>query len=1543
MTHTLRLLLALLIVVLAPAFPVSAQVTTGTPPFGSFGGGPDIINLANLNAHMTVPILNKPGRGMPFAYNLTYDSSIWYPVGSSGSQVWTPVGNWGWGGDTNGTTGYATYHGTFQACGSGRQRTGNLYTYTNWVYNDPFGVPHSFSGTSYYVTGTCSGYQTSGFISTASDGSGYTLNVNGYTVNSVTAPNGTILNAPVGVTAGAGTITDRNGNQITANTSGQFFDTLSSTSPVLTVSGTPPSNTTFTYSAPSASAVYTMKYMTYTLQTNFGCSNIVDYPATSTSLVSEIDLPDYNATTNPNSRYLFTYEVTPGDAHNPHYVTGRLVEVTLPTGGTITYTYTGGSSGNITCADGSTSGLQRYTPDTGSNFWNYARTAGTGAAYTTTVTDPLGNNMVAQFQGIYETQRDYYQGGVSPSNLLQTRKTCYNGNSTNCTTTAVALPITQRNIFTVLPNAQQSEHDDLWNAYGAPTEVDEYDYGTAPHGTLLKKTLASYATLGNISAFRQTVSVQNAIGTTVSKINYNYDETTPTATTGTPQHTSVTGSRGNLTSIDIYTSSSAFLTEQSTYYDTGNVNANTDTNGGVTTLNYASGITSCYNSFATSTTEAVTSLSTSQTWNCTGGVQLTAVDENNQTTTTTYSDPYFWRPAYVTDPTGAVTNYCYGLLSSSTGTCNLNPNQVESALNFNSNNSTSDALTTLDALGRAHVRQTRQSPTATNFDSVETDYDALGRVSRVTLPYSGTEGQTNSSAPATTTTYDGLSRPLTILDGGGGSTIYYYGPPGSQNNDILITRSPAPTGENTKRRQFESDALGRLTSACELTAGTTAWPGGTCAQNTSQTGYWTKYTYDPIGNLTGLTQNAQMTGSTQTRSYVYDWKSRRTSETVPEIGASGNGTATYTYDSDATCGTSGGDLVKRVDAAGDVICSSYDALHRELTQTYPSGTYASVTPSKHFVYDSATVNGQAMAYAKAHLVEAYTCFSTCTTKLTDLGLSYTVRGETSDLYESTPNSGTYYHLTQSYWANHGPYQLGSNIATLPAFTYTPDGEGRTNSVSASSGQSPLISGTVYSNASLPTAVNLGSGSGDGDAYTYDPNTNRMTQYQFTVNGTSLTGALGWNANSTLLTQNITDGFNSADTQNCTYAYDDITRVVSANCGSAATQTYSFDPFGNISKTGSPYAFQPTYSTSTNRMTAEGTFTPTYDSNGNLTNDNLHNYAWDADGHAITVDAGLSDAVSLTYDALGRMVEQNRSSTYTQIVYSPVGGKLALMSASTLKKAMAPLVGQSQAIYNSSGLLYYAHPDSLGSIRLATTPARVMYFDTAYAPFGETYAYTGALDPAYTGQMSDTAHREDVIGGQYALYDFPAREYSVQGRWPSPDPAGISSTCPKDPQTQNRYAYVRNNPITYTDPTGMDGACEDDPFCGDPCAWWDPFWGCGGGGGGGGGGRSGGGGNPENPRPFPWPQLPLGFFPALSVGNSQLCICEKAFSLGNQALGCYYVCECPDGELGTGSFSRPHPWCFFWPCPGALLIKHTPGARFDNAPIVFATFPGRCPD
>jgi RHS repeat-associated protein len=421
------------------------------------------------------------------------------------------------------------------------------------------------------------------------------------------------------------------------------------------------------------------------------------------------------------------------------------------------------------------------------------------------------------------------------------------------------------------------------------------------------------------------------------------------------------------------------------------------------------------------------------------------------------------------------------------------------------------------------------------------------------------------------------------------------------------------------------------------------------------------------------------------------------------------------------------------------------------------------------------------------LAEAYTCSGSCSSKTTDEGSSYTARGELSDVYQSTPNSGGYYHLSATYFANGALNQL-SGLPSLPTITDNVDGEGRLSNVSAASGQNP-VTGTTYNTASQPTQVTLGSL--DSDAFTFDPNTNRMTQYKFSVNGQAEVGNLTWNAIGTLASLAITDPFNSADNQTCTYAHDDLARIASVNCGASIWQdNFSYDVFGNISKTvptgGTGVSFQATYSTSTNHITQIAGSTPTYDANGNVTNDFLHTYTWDADGHALT-----ADGVGLTYDALGRTVEQNKSGTYTQVIYAPTGQEFAFMSGQSLSKAYVSLPAGVVAVYNSSGLANYQHVDWLGSFRLQSSPTRTVLSEIAYGPFGETYAQTGSGIAAFTGMTQDT---------EANLYDFPAREYGTQGRWPSPDPAGLDAVDPSNPQSWNRFVYVANSALNSIDPS-----------------------------------------------------------------------------------------------------------------------------------------------
>jgi len=79
-----------------------------------------------------------------------------------------------------------------------------------------------------------------------------------------------------------------------------------------------------------------------------------------------------------------------------------------------------------------------------------------------------------------------------------------------------------------------------------------------------------------------------------------------------------------------------------------------------------------------------------------------------------------------------------------------------------------------------------------------------------------------------------------------------------------------------------------------------------------------------------------------------------------------------------------------------------------------------------------------------------------------------------------------------------------------------------------------------------------------------------------------------------------------------------------------------------------------------------------------------------------------------------------------------------------------------------------------------------------------------------GSCSTGKERDTESGNDY----FEARYFgSSMGRFLSPDPVGGSLA---NPQTLNKYAYVLNNPLTSTDPTGLyackdgkDGACTSD--------------------------------------------------------------------------------------------------------------------------------------
>ena len=260
----------------------------------------------------------------------------------------------------------------------------------------------------------------------------------------------------------------------------------------------------------------------------------------------------------------------------------------------------------------------------------------------------------------------------------------------------------------------------------------------------------------------------------------------------------------------------------------------------------------------------------------------------------------------------------------------------------------------------------------------------------------------------------------------------------------------------------------------------------------------------------------------------------------------------------------------------------------------------------------------------------------------------------------------------------------------------------------------------------------------------------------------------------------------------------MARIASVDCGAGIwQQNFSYDnnawqsgvtggPFGNLIKSvptgGTGDSFQPTYNLTTNQISSLPGFTPSYDANGNVLNDSLHQYTWDAEGRPVTVDS-----ISLVYDALGRMVEQTWGSSHAQLVYDPLGRKLAIANNQNPWWVRVPLPGGGAAVYNPS-LAYYGHPDWLGSHRFTstTTAPTGPNSDAALAPFGEMYAVSGTAGISFTGQYPDTTGP----GWSAGDFDFLFREYNVQGRWASPDPAGLAAVNLADPQKSCDFSTRR---------------------------------------------------------------------------------------------------------------------------------------------------------
>ncbi|HEV7642794.1 MAG TPA: RHS repeat-associated core domain-containing protein [Pyrinomonadaceae bacterium] len=756
------------------------------------------------------------------------------------------------------------------------------------------------------------------------------------------------------------------------------------------------------------------------------------------------------------------------------------------------------------------------------------------------------------------------------------------------------------------------------------------------------------------------------------------------------------------------------------------------------------------------------------TYDFTTGLSIYVKDDYGQITQTDYNDP-LQRPTkhYGTNFIAPITEMIYDDINQT-----VKIRKQIDELNW------AESTTFRDKVGRIIKTQTTDNQ---GDVLVETQYDSMGRIKKVSSPH-----RSNETPSWTENFYDSAGRLFKVKSPDNTEKFSEFNFSTTEEIGLATTTTDAAA----RKSRSIINALGQLIRVDESNNNNQL---GTI-DNPSQPTY---YKYNLQGKMVRIQQGIQ------NRYFLYDNFGRLLRVKQPEqevninLNTTGNAennqwSAGFEYDT-------GGNLVKTVDAKNTSITNTYDSAGRTIKKVYSDGT-----PQVECFYDGKGLS-QPINFAKGKLTKIsnsisenrYTQFDSFSRLLSSEQVTdgqvyassykYNLTGE---LVEEKYPSG---EIVRNFFGSDGAL---SRIVVNDR-TYTSDlnfnASGDVLSLRLGNG---LYETTQYNASQQLLQVGLGLGINDTSIWRVNYEYGALT-VNSGVDGSQNTGDIA--------KQTITLP-NTSFVQ--TYKYDHLDRLTEAaettNGQQNWIQTFGHDKYGNRIGFSQNIGGQqltinnqtlPAIDPNSNRFVSGQGYI--YDANGNLTSDaEGRNFTFNGENKQTLVTNNVNAVQGrYFYDAGGKRVkkvsfEGTADEETVVFVYDGLGKLIAeysnkLPSNPTINYTTSDVVGSPRIITDKNGNLI-SRRDFMpfGEELTAGTPNRTVE---------QKYGYGDQIRKKFTGYARDEETGLDFAEARYYL--------NKHGRFTAVDPL-LMSGKPDIPQTFNRYVYVGNNPLKRIDPSGL---------------------------------------------------------------------------------------------------------------------------------------------